>query len=383
MRIGLYLHFPFCLQKCHYCAFNSLPLSQTKQGSLVAKYIDSLKKEIALYTESTVKGTALELASVYCGGGTPTVVPIKDLCDVLSHCRSSFPLSPDPEITVEANPGTVNPRKLQFLRDVGVNRLSLGAQSFHPHELRLLGRTHGVAEIIAAYENARKAGFDNLNLDLIYGLPGQSLTSWKDSLEQALSLRPEHLSIYGLSLEAGTPLARDVEQGLLEACAEEAEIAMWEETALSTAAAGYQRYEISNYARPGFECKHNISYWRNTPYLGMGVSAQGYYGGVRYANEDDLTRYIAKVSSGELPRLFEEKQTAEQERVDTIIMGLRLTKGLSKKDFQKRFGFPFEYLYQEELTSLHGLGLIDISKDAVFLTDRGRLVANDVLSYFV
>lgn len=221
---------------------------------------------------------------------------------------------------MEANPGTVTLEKLQDLRRAGVNRLSLGAQSFLPGELELLGRTHSAVKIVEAYEAARAAGFDNINLDLIYALPGQNLASWRHNLEQALMLSPEHLSIYGLSLEEGTPLAREIKSGKLEACSEEMQIAMWEETAQQVISAGYVRYEISNYARPGRECRHNITYWKNTPYLGLGAAAQGCFEKVRYANESDLQRYLERVLSGELPRVFEEHQSQRDELIDTIII---------------------------------------------------------------
>lgn len=292
-------------------------------------------------------------------------------------------MSDNVEITVEANPGTVTLEKLKDLRKAGVNRLSLGAQSFHTGELELLGRTHNVTEIGEAYEAARAAGFDNINLDLIYALPGQKLVSWEYNLERALRFSPEHLSIYGLSLDEGTPLAKDIESGRIIACSEEMQVAMWEETSRQVAAAGYVRYEISNYAKPGRECRHNITYWKNTPYLGLGAGAQGYYKKVRYANETDLQIYIEKVCSGEPPRVFEEHQSLKDECIDTIIMGLRLTKGLSRKGFQQRFGHPFENFYKKELSFMVAEGLMGVSEETIYLTDRGRLLANYVLSHFV
>lgn len=380
MSTALYLHFPFCLQKCRYCSFNSLPLPHDDQGKLAESYIQALEMEILLYA---AKDNKLELSSIYCGGGTPTVFSVDSLCRVLSRCRSCFWLSDNVEITVEANPGTVTLEKLKDLRKAGVNRLSLGAQSFHTGELELLGRTHNVTEIGEAYEAARAAGFDNINLDLIYALPGQKLVSWEYNLERALRFSPEHLSIYGLSLDEGTPLAKDIESGRIIACSEEMQVAMWEETSRQVAAAGYVRYEISNYAKPGRECRHNITYWKNTPYLGLGAGAQGYYKKVRYANETDLQIYIEKVCSGEPPRVFEEHQSFKDECIDTIIMGLRLTKGLSRKGFQQRFGHPFENFYKKELSFMVAEGLMGVSEETIYLTDRGRLLANYVLSHFV
>jgi len=380
VRLALYLHFPFCLQKCRYCSFNSIPLPHDDRGKLAESYIHALEMEISLYA---ARYKDAELSSVYCGGGTPTVIPADSLCRVLAHCGSCFCLSDDAEITVEANPGTVTLQKLKDLRTAGVNRLSIGVQSFHLSELKLLGRIHDVSEIRDSYEAARAAGFDNVNLDLIYALPGQEAASWQDNLEQALRLSPEHLSIYGLSLEEGTPLAGEVKSGELKACGEETQTAMWEETARRVAAAGYLRYEISNYAQPGRECRHNITYWKNTPYLGLGAGAHGYLGRVRYANESDLQVYIKKVFCGEFPWAYEEHQPDRDERIDTVIMGLRLSEGLSRQGFRERFGRPFEDFYGKELSMMVGEGLMGIDEGAVFLTDRGRLLANYVLSYFV
>ena len=380
MKAALYLHIPFCLQKCRYCSFNSHPLPQNDQGKLAEKYIDALVMEISLYA---ARHNNLELSSIYYGGGTPTVISADSLCRVLSHCSSCFRLSDDVEITVESNPGTVTLEKLKDLRKAGVNRLSIGAQSFLSGELELLGRTHSVVEIGEAYGTARAAGFDNINLDLIYGLPCQDLASWKSNLEQVLRLSPEHLSIYGLSLEEGTPLAKDIESGKLQACSEEIQVDMWKETERRLNAAGYMRYEISNYAKRGRQCRHNISYWKNTPYLGLGAGAHGYFEKVRYANEQDLQGYMERVLSGEFPRAVEEHQTLKDERIDTIIMGLRLSNGLSRKEFGQRFGHPFEDFYKKEISFMVGEGLIGVTEEAIFLTDRGRLLANYVLSYFV
>lgn len=380
MRTALYLHFPFCLQKCRYCSFNSIPLPQDDQGRLAASYIHALEMEITLYAD---RYRNVELSSIYFGGGTPTVCSVDSLCGVLAHCSSCFHLSDNVEITVEANPGTVSLEKLNDLRKAGVNRLSLGAQSFHLRELELLGRIHNVKEIGEAYEAARAAGFDNINLDLIYALPGQELASWKSNLEQAIRLSPEHLSIYGLSVEDYTPLAKDIECGRITACSEDIQVAMWEETARQVAAAGYVRYEISNYAKPGRECRHNITYWENTPYLGLGAGAHGYFERVRYANESDLQVYMERVWSREFPRVFEEEQSLKDERIDTIIMGFRLTRGLSRQGFQQRFGYPFEDIYKKELSVMVEEGLMGVSEDAIFLTDRGRLLANYVLSHFI
>lgn len=386
MKIALYLHFPFCLQKCRYCSFNSLSLSQivahVERQELIDRYLKALQTEISYYAEFAADHN-WELSSIYCGGGTPTVLSADSLSQVLSCCSRHFSCSADLEITVEANPGTVTLDKLKDLRKAGVNRLSLGAQSFNLEELKLLGRIHQTGEIFESYDAAREAGFDNINLDLIYGLPRQSLAAWSDTLREAFRLSPEHLSVYGLSLEASTPLAQDIEEGKLELASEDIQIAMWEKTAKDMAAAGYVRYEISNYAQPGRECRHNITYWENRPYLGVGAGAHGYLGKLRYADESDLQIYMERVEGGEFPRVFEERQSELDERLYTIIMGLRLTKGLSRQCFTMRFGRPFESFYGQELSLLVDEGLMGSSEDAIFLTESGRLLADYVLSHFV
>jgi len=376
--IALYIHIPFCLQKCRYCSFNSIPIP--KNDLLVTKYLQALEREIALYASHYLNES---LSSIYLGGGTPTVLPAESLCRLLFCLKENFAFSPEIEITIEANPGTVNQEKLQLLKEAGVNRLSLGVQSFQQAELQLLGRSHSVSDVYAAYDAAKKAGFDNINLDLIYALPEQSLQSWRDNLRSAIQLDPEHLSIYGLSLEEDTPLADDLKKGKLKPCSEEMQISMWEETASMVAAAGFIRYEISNYARPGKACRHNITYWENNPYWGVGAGAHGYYQHVRYGNKEEIQKYIEMVEKGIFPRAFEEHQSQKEEMVDTIIMGLRLTKGLSRQRFTRRFGCSFESLYEKELRKMVEDGLMGISDEAIFLTDRGRILSNYVLSCFV
>lgn len=381
MGLAIYLHIPFCVKKCRYCAFNSIPLPPGEDGApLISRYLQALKREISLYTSLLGRR---EITSVYFGGGTPTVLPPGELSSLLELCAMSFTFSGEIEITVEANPGTIAETGLRELRSAGFNRISLGAQSFKPGELELLGRIHGVGEIYSSFEEARNAGFENINLDLIYGIPGQSLEHWRDTLERALSLRPEHLSVYGLTLEEGTPLAEDVASGRVQPCSEEEQVVMWEVTEETLSRRGYQRYEISNYALPGKECRHNLTYWYNLPYLGLGAGAHGYLGKTRYANHEDLGTYIRLISKGELPRAWEERQTPEQERLDTIIMGMRLRRGLSRKVFQQRFQISFDQLYGTQLEEMKRQGLIGDDGENIFLTGRGRLLANYVLSHFI
>ena len=278
--LALYLHIPFCLSKCHYCAFNSQPLPPGGGGeALVHDYLEALRRELQLAAPAMPAGESLR--SIYFGGGTPTILDPSCLCSLLSLSKRFFNWDESIEITVEANPATVTRAGLAELRRAGVNRLSLGAQSFAASELQLLGRIHGVADIDTACRDARAAGFANLSLDLIYGLPGQTLDGWRENLQRALDLRPEHLSAYGLKLEEGTLLAEEVAAGRLPEQSEEEDVAMWYETQRLTSAAGLERYEISNYARPGRESRHNLAYWLNQPYLALGAGASGHVPAMR------------------------------------------------------------------------------------------------------
>lgn len=379
--LALYLHVPFCVRKCRYCAFVSVPLEGNKDAkALIRDYLRALCTEIR--TTASLAGGAT-VGSIYFGGGTPTLLSPSDLVSLLEEIGKHFNCAADLETTVEANPGTVSPSGLRELREAGVNRLSIGAQSFNPEELRLLGRIHDTEAIYSAFYAARDVGFNNLSLDLIYGIPGQTLEGWYTSLEKAVELHSEHISVYGLSLEEGTPLAEEVAAGRLQLCPEEMQVAMWESTERFLGVAGYERYEISNYARNGWQCRHNLTYWLNHPYLGLGAAAHGYFNGIRYANHADLGAYIRNSLFGRLPRAWEERQTPERERSDTVIMGLRLTRGISRLEFHLRFGCAFEDIYGGELALLKQEGLIAEDDDRIYLTDRGRLLANYVLAYFV
>jgi oxygen-independent coproporphyrinogen-3 oxidase len=426
--LALYLHIPFCLSKCRYCAFNSQPLPPGGCGeALVHDYLEALRRELQLAAPAIPAGESLR--SIYFGGGTPTILDPSCLCSLLSLSKRFFKWDESIEITVEANPGCPisgagTRAGLAELRRAGVNRLSLGAQSFAASELQLLGRVHGVADIYGACRDARAAGFINLSLDLISGLPGQTVGAWRENLQRALDLHPEHLSAYGLKLEAGTPLAEEVAAGRLPECGEEEQVSMWYETQRLTSAAGFERYEISNYARPGRESRHNLAYWLNQPYLALGAGASGYLRSeagdqnpekrskrtnltsdimhpifrqptsgtrppasgtryVRYSNCEDIAGYITSVARGELPRAWEENQTPEQERADTVMMGLRLTGGLDRSAFQRRFGHPFEFFYGSQLAIMERDGLMEESDAAVFLTERGLLLSNWVLAEFI
>jgi len=343
-----------------------------------------------------------EVHTVFFGGGTPSLLPVSAVQEILHHVRSAFSVRSDCEITLEANPGTLRSKQLHELRQVGVNRLSLGAQSAQTEELRLLDRAHSFEDVVDAVRHARAAGFDNLNLDLIYGLPRQKLAAWSDSLQRALDLEPEHLSLYALSLEHGTPLRAWVDRGLVSAPDPDAAAEMYELAVDRLAQAGYLQYEISNWARnaggaavdgdlPVRACRHNVQYWRNHPYLGFGAGAHGCAMGWRYSNVLSPRLYIERIRLGLRAEPPCSSAVAERTPVgpgtemdETMLLGFRLTgEGIGPDRFMERFGEDPRQRYASRLLPLEADGLIESRPDRLRLTERGRLLGNKVFQAFV
>ncbi len=385
---SLYLHIPFCRHRCAYCDFNTY----AGLDHLRAAYVQALVAEVRWAGEAA--GRRLPVHSVYFGGGTPSLLTPEQIEQVLLAVEAVFALADDAEITLEANPGTVDEPYLRTLRRLGVNRLSLGVQSAHPEELRLLERIHDYPTVTRTVAAARRAGFDNLNLDLIFGLPGQPLSRWQRTLDLVLALHPEHLSLYALTLEHGTPMAAWVARGLLPAPDEDVVATMYEWAMDRLEAAGYVQYEISNWARPGYLCRHNLQYWRNLPYLGLGAGAHGWAAGVRTVNVRAPAAYIQRLRAGEVtgpfprtPATVEARPVGRREEMgETMMMGLRLTQeGVSRQAFVARFGQPLEAVYGEEIAELVRLGLLMWTADGarLRLTRRGRLLGNVVFAAFV
>ena len=389
--LALYVHIPFCQAKCPYCDFNSYAGIE----GLMVPYVDALIAEMALWREPTRDA---RVTTVFFGGGTPSFLPLVETERILVALRRSFRLTPDAEITVEANPGSADSARLDGLRRLGFNRLSLGVQSFQDDELSLLGRIHSAAEAHEAYAAARRAGFENVNLDLIYGLPGQALTTWQRALAEAIALRPEHLSLYALTLEEGTPLAADVARGRLTAPDPDlaADMYLWAGEAL--AAAGYEHYEISNWALPGYRCRHNLVYWRNQPYLGLGAGAHSCLGGYRFAAVRDPQEYIRSVAAAgaapsddglagflaRLPHLDDVVQVTDSRAMaETAILGLRLVEGLSLAAFRRRFGVGLPSVYGPAVAELTALGLLERANGRLRLTAKGRLLGNEAFVRFL
>lgn len=373
---ALYIHVPFCRRKCHYCDFASVPL----EADLVKRYLGALKREAERELASWPAGW--EVPSIYIGGGTPTALEPEDLEAVLA-VAALFPRAPGAEWTVEANPGTLDRAKLALLAAAGVNRLSLGVQSFDDDLLSFLGRVHTAREAEEAWDMARSAGFSNLNLDLIYAIPGQTLGAWRRTLKRAVSLQPEHLSAYSLSIEPGTEFGRRAEAGSLKPVAEELDLSMYRAAQELLGEAGLKQYEISNFARPGFECRHNLVYWRNEPYLGLGPAATSYLSGVRRTNREDVGEYVRALTAGEDPTAAREVATLELGMAETVILGLRLTEGIAWERFYGRFGRDLRDVFADPIRRLTRAGLVEADAQGLRLTPRGLPVANRVFQEFL
>jgi oxygen-independent coproporphyrinogen-3 oxidase len=373
---GLYLHIPFCRDKCAYCDFASFVCGET----LFRPYLLAVRQEMLAWAGSG----AAHACTLFVGGGTPTVLPAPELAGLVRDTRRAFALPAGAEITVEANPGTVDADYLYRLRGAGVSRLSLGVQSFDDRLLRLLGRIHTALDAQEAVRDARAAGFENLNLDLMLGLPEQTLADWRETVLRALDLAPEHLSLYALTVEEGTPLRECIASGALEPPDDDraAEMYQWAEKVL--AEAGYVHYEISNWAREGFACLHNLNYWRNEPYLGLGAAAHSWSGRQRWANVRHPEEYIRALQGPCRPVAELETLDRALEMAETMMMGLRLLQeGVPFDRFERRFGVQMEEIYGSEIADLVARGLLERTSERVRLTFRGHLLGNQVFVEFI
>jgi oxygen-independent coproporphyrinogen-3 oxidase len=371
--LALYIHIPFCRQKCRYCSF----VSYTGREDIIPSYIEAVKREFQL----RLKGGLIQ--SIYLGGGTPSLLSPAQIKELLDSIASMAEIGMNAEITMEANPGTVDLQYLSTIKEHGINRLSLGVQSFNDDELALLGRIHNADEAIRSIEMARQAGFDNLNIDLIYGLPGQSLQKWRRNLERIIRVSPEHISLYSLTLEEETPLAKDIERGKISPSDPDTAADQYEAAGDLLASAGYAHYEISNWAKYGCQCKHNLVYWQCCRYLGVGVAAHSYLDDHRLANAEDLDEYINKLNMGSLAVEMEEEIDSRLQLSEHIILALRLSGGVSSQDIKNRFGIEITEMFKNQLAELEQLGLVELTADALRLTDRGRLLGNEVFQRFL
>ena len=376
----LYVHFPFCIHKCRYCDFTSYSGLESR----MPEYLDALLDEASLREHEAEE----PIETVYFGGGTPSLFPPRLMKALAEGLRQRLPLEGVTEWSVEANPGTVSPSWLSAALEAGITRLSLGMQARQDEILQTLGRIHRFEELENSVLAARRAGFENISLDLIFGVPGQSISDWEGSLTSALDLRPEHLSAYGLIPETGTPLFEDLRTGRLTLPDEDEERQMYEILLQMTRERGFCQYEISNFSRPGYECRHNIGYWNQTPYIGLGTAAASM---VKKRIGPEGMQYLRKINTGRFddylagvknraPILTEQEQISPAEsRFETMMLGLRMNQGVSEKRFQSQHGISLECCYGEKLRSLRSLGLMDREAGAWKLTRKGMDIQNMVL----
>ena len=371
--ISLYIHIPLCVKKCAYCDFASFAGRMGQRDRYVQAVCREIRAQAAFFGRRMVR-------TVFMGGGTPTLLSGVHVGEIMETVRACFDLLPDAEITMEGNPGTLSAENLAAYRAAGVNRLSLGVQSMDDTLLAAVGRIHTAAQAEEAVALVRSAGFENINLDLMYGLPGQTAAQWADTLQRAIALEPEHLSCYSLILEEGTPLAASVQAGT---CAplpdEDAMDEMDALTARMTREAGYARYEVSNYAKPGKACRHNIVYWECKPYLGVGLNAHSDMNGRRFYNPESWEDYLRIAESGETARETEGENSRADRMFERMMMGLRQVRGADTKRFTQDFGVPIEAVWPRTIADMKMRGLMAQYNERIFLTERGMQVMNGVL----
>ncbi|MFA5628874.1 MAG: radical SAM family heme chaperone HemW [Dehalococcoidales bacterium] len=371
---AIYVHVPFCKRKCKYCTFASYCLREND----IPAYLNGVKKELELRSAGGIIDT------VYFGGGTPSLLSVAQIAGILDTIKNNFDLRQDAEITVEVNPGTVDLKYLSDLNKAGINRLSLGVQSFNDAELEMLGRIHTAKEALKVIDDANGAGFSNLNLDLIYGLPGQSLKSWEGSLLKALETNPAHLSLYALTLEPEDLLFKEINSGKYPEISPDTAAEQYELAEKLLKNHGYTHYEISNWAKPGAECCHNLVYWQGGRYLGIGVAAHSFIENRRTANTADLDQYLDALSCGKPPpQELNEIIPVEIDIAESVILGLRLCGGIDLSHFQKRFNIDIMEWYKEPIGELLNIGLIETDKNLIRLTPHGRLLGNEVFWRFL
>ncbi|MBI5409706.1 MAG: radical SAM family heme chaperone HemW [Nitrospirae bacterium] len=405
MPTALYVHIPFCLKRCIYCDFVSGIYEPEKAGA----YIEALKKEVQ---GRMIKG----ISTLYIGGGTPTALATDVLADLIKYIFSLFQFAENYEATIEANPGTIDKEKLQAIRSSGINRISIGVQSFNDDELAFLGRIHSSGDAEQAVHLARSAGFENIGIDLIYGIPGPSIESWKRTLEEAVRLKPQHISTYELTVEEGTelseylmdhphpnplpsrervlkksppsPRGRGIGGGgnNLSMPEEDTIIEMYEYTIDYLTANGYVHYEISNFALPGYQCRHNLNYWDRGEYYGVGLGAHSFIDGKRFYNTDNLDEYLKMISEGKSPIKETEDITADKAFFEAFFLGLRKTEGINLKAFSERYGKDILQLYGEKIGELQDAGLMELGTNRLNrylrLTRKGILLSNEIFAGF-
>ena len=389
--LSVYVHIPVCIHKCPYCAFNSIGVrvSRDKWDA----YSLALLRELSFHIKKRPDLSDRTIETIYIGGGTPSLMPAEYIRRLIDGIRESIPVSSggrsdnEPEITIEINPGTMSPNKLVSFREAGVNRLSIGVQSFREKDLSALGRVHSVGQSLNCYEVARNAGFQNIGIDLIFGIPGQSLRDWEKNIDEALSLYPEHLALYNLTLEEGTPFWKQHEDGTLLLPSEDELAAMYELGIERLTSAGYCNYEVSNFSLDGFECRHNNRYWLAMDYIGLGAGAHSYVSapgwGERWWNESDPLTYIGQIKESGHATTGMERLTHEEAIEEGIFLGLRKIRGIDLDWFKERFHISLSDSHRDRFAALGAGGLLDTTDHYLRLTPRGILIADTITTSLI
>jgi len=377
MNPGLYVHIPFCRSKCYYCDFNSYPLNSKYS---IDEYINALYKEIDIHVNPN---KSYSLKSIYFGGGTPTILTGLAISHLLLYIKKRFKIDENAEITIEANPGTIQREKMQIMYQSGYNRISLGGQTFNDSLLKNIGRIHSSAEISASFKLAREIGFNNINLDIIYALPGQSKDELKNDLFRTVELNPEHISLYGLTIAEGTRFYDDRKKGLLKLPTEEIEAEMFAWAISYLESKKYEHYEISNFAQRGKRSVHNQIYWDNLPYIGIGAGAFSYLNGYRYGNLKDPLAYIQSLNKGVLPIEQGERLSREKMMSESVILWLRTRDGVNFNKFMQRFKVDFHNIFGTQVEEMRENGLLEEDECCCHLSRKGVFLANRVFEEFI
>ena len=368
--IGLYVHIPFCLRKCNYCDFCSFPEREIDWRN---EYINALCAELESYRDKEIS-----IDSVFFGGGTPSLLSSNEFSKITDKISGVFQLMDGAEFTIEANPKTIDKEKMLFFISCGVNRVSIGLQSIHENEMKILGRVHTFDEFKESYDIVRQCGINNINIDLMYGIPSQSIESFEKTLDEVMNIDPQHISLYGLIIEDETPFGKNRDK--LDLPSDDTECDMYYLACKKLAENGYNHYEISNYAKEGFECRHNLKYWKEGEYIGIGVAAHSYWQGKRFGNSDDVEAYLhgdwAKYDCGEVI-------DSEMESYEFVMLGLRLGEGFSLSEYRNRFGKDFLFGREKIVDSLINCGYMRIEGDRIHLTERGFYVSNLILTELI
>ena len=373
--LEIYVHIPFCVKKCDYCDFLSGPATEERQEA----YVEALLREI----EAQEPDEQEQIVSVFVGGGTPSAIQPQWIGQIIDKLKEKFTFSPEAEITMEANPGTLTKEKLSIYKEHSINRISLGLQSTINEELKILGRIHTFEEFQESFRMVREAGFENINVDLMSAIPKQTYDKWVHNLRTVAELNPEHISAYSLIIEEGTPFYDYFYENELDLPDEEEEYRMYEDTAEILKEYGYEQYEISNYAKPGFACRHNIGYWKRTDYLGFGLGAASLYHGIRYHNTEDMEEYLADSSEPLALRRDVQELSRQECQEEFMFLGLRMTHGISETEFEKTFGEGMPDKYQKILEKYEQSGFLEKNQEWWCFSRKGIHVSNQILAEFL